>query len=247
MMTEIFPAIDIRNGMVVRLLKGDYNKMTVYGGTPRDMACSFDDMGAKYLHVVDLDGAREGEQKEKDAIKDMIKSTSLKVEIGGGIRTENQIVDYITMGAERVILGTIAVTDPDFTRRMIETYGSGIAIGVDIKEGKVAIKGWEELSGYSADEAFKIFCDMGVDTMICTDVSRDGAMKGIDVDFYKYLVDTYTSEYGCRFVASGGVTTMDDIKALSNIGLEGIIVGRAIYDGNIDLKEAIECCRNAQL
>ena len=245
-MTEIFPAIDIRKGMVVRLLKGNYDKMTVYGGTPGDMAYAFDDMGAKHLHVVDLDGAREGEQKEKNAITDMIKSTSLKVEIGGGIRTETQIIDYLSMGAERVILGTIAVTDPDFTRKMIETYGPGIAIGVDIKDGKVAIKGWEELSKYSADEAFKIFCDMGVDSMICTDVSRDGAMKGIDVDFYKYLVDTYTSEYGCKFVASGGVTTLEDIKALSNIGLEGIIVGRAIYDGNIDLREAIACCEAAQ-
>lgn len=246
-MTEIFPAIDIRDGMVVRLLKGDYDKMTVYGGTPVDMAFAFDDMGAKYLHVVDLDGAKEGMiAANRDDIKAMISGTGLKIEIGGGIRTENQIEDYLMMGVHRVILGTIAMTDLDFTKRVLSRYGSGIAVGIDIKDGYAAIKGWKELSSLRADEALKRMCDMGAETIICTDISKDGAMKGIDVDFYKSLVEKYTKEYGCNIVSSGGVTTLDDIAKLSTIGLEGIIVGRAIYDGSIALEDALRVCREVQ-
>ena len=240
--TKIFPAIDIRDGMVVRLLKGDYDKMTVYGGTPVDMAFTFDDMGAEWVHLVDLDGARDGESRVKDLVREIVRSTSLKVEIGGGIRDEIIIQDYLSMGVERVILGTIAMTDPEFTARMIDTYGPGIAVGIDIKDGYAAIKGWEELSKYTADEAFTMLCDMGADTIICTDVSKDGAMKGIDVDFYKGLVNKYTEKYGTGIVASGGVTSLDDIDALSRIGLEGIIIGRAIYDGSIHLEDAVRVC-----
>ncbi len=246
-MTELFPAIDIRNGMVVRLLHGDYSKMTVYGGTPVDMAFSFDDLGAKWLHVVDLDGAKDGNAQISEIIKKMTMGTSLNIEVGGGIRTETQIEDYLMMGVERVILGTIAMTDPDFTKRAIDTYGSGIAIGIDIKDGYAAIKGWNELSKLKADEAFKTLCDMGAETIICTDVSKDGAMNGIDVDFYSNLVDKYTGEYECGIVASGGVTSLDDVRKLSNIGLEGIIIGRAIYDGRIDFGEALSVCRDAQI
>lgn len=245
-MTELFPAIDIRNGMVVRLLHGDYEKMTVYGGTPVDMAFSFDDMGAKWLHVVDLDGAKDGNSLVKDIVKKMTAGTSLKIEVGGGIRTENQIEDYLMMGVERVIMGTIAMTDLEFTKRAISTYGGGIAIGIDIKDGYAAIKGWKELSDLKADDAFRILCDMGAESIICTDISRDGAMKGIDVSFYQNLVEKYTGEYGCGIVASGGVTDMEDIRKLSNIGLEGIIIGRAIYDGRIDFPEALRICEELQ-
>ncbi len=246
-MTEIFPAIDIRNGMVVRLLRGDYDKMTVYGGTPVDMAFSFDDIGANWLHVVDLDGAKDGDTKVKEIVKKMVAGTSLKIEIGGGIRTENQIEDYLMMGVERVILGTIAMTDLDFTKRVLDKYGPGIAIGIDIKDGYAAIKGWKELSEMTAEEAFDRLCDMGAESIICTDISKDGAMKGIDVKFYAGLVEKYTKRYGCGIVSSGGVTSIDDIKALSNIGLEGIIVGRAIYDGRIELKEALDVCYKNQM
>ena len=241
--TEIFPAIDIRSGMVVRLLRGDYDKMTVYGGTPVDMAFSFDDVGAKYLHVVDLDGAKDGTTEVKDIIKKMTQGTSLNIEIGGGIRTENQIEDYLMMGAYRVVLGTIAMTDLEFTKKVLDRYGSGIAIGIDIKDGYAAIRGWRELSPLKAEEAFERPCDMGAETIICTDVSRDGAMKGIDLDFYRSLVERYTGEYGCGIVASGGVTTIKDIEELSKIGLEGIIVGRSIYDGSIMLEDALRVCR----
>ena len=247
MITELFPAIDIREGMVVRLLHGDYNKMTVYGGTPVDMAFSFDDLGASWLHVVDLDGAKDGNNTVKDIIRKMTMGTSLKIEIGGGIRTFNQIEDYLMMGVERVILGTIAMTDPEFTKKALDTFGRGIAIGIDIKDGYAAIKGWKELSQLKAEEAFKKICDMGAETIICTDVGRDGAMKGIDVDFYVSLVEKYTLEYGCGIIASGGVTDLEDIRKLSNIGLEGIIIGRAIYDGRIDFKEALKVCAEAQM
>lgn len=245
-MTEIYPAIDIRQGMVVRLLKGDYQKMTVYGGTPVDMAYAFDDMGATHLHVVDLDGAKEGVSQVKDIVRSMASGTSLNIEVGGGIRTENQIEDYLLMGVQRVVLGTIAMTDLDFTERMIKKYGSGIAIGIDIKDGYAAIKGWEELSALTADEAFKRLCDIGAETIICTDVSKDGAMAGIDRDFYNGLVNKYTEEYGCGIVASGGVTSLDDVRNLSTIGLEGIIIGRAIYDGTLDLKEVLQTSREEQ-
>ena len=245
MKTEIFPAIDIRDGMVVRLLKGDYDKMTIYGGSPVEMAFAFDDMGANWLHVVDLDGAREGDTKVKDLVKDIVRNTSLKVEIGGGIRTQYQIEDYLAMGVERVILGTIAMTDLDFTSKAIETYGPGIAVGIDIKDGYAAIKGWEELSPYTKDQAFDLLCDMGVSSIICTDISRDGAMKGIDSEFYRSLVDKYTVTYGCNIVSSGGVTDLSDVEALLSIGLEGIIIGRAIYDGSIHLEDALRVCREA--
>ena len=246
-MTEIFPAIDIRDGMVVRLLQGDYDRMTVYGGTPVDIAFSFDDVGANWLHVVDLDGAKDGESKVKDIVKKMVQGTSLKIEVGGGIRTENQIEEYLMMGVERVILGTIAMTDLEFTKRVLDKYGPGVAIGIDVKDGYAAIKGWKELSSMTLYEAFDRLCDMGAESIICTDISKDGAMNGIDSDFYRDLVEKYTKTYGCGIVSSGGVTSIDDIRALSNIGLEGIIVGRAIYDGRIELREALDVCRETQV
>ena len=246
MKTEIFPAIDIRNGMVVRLLKGDYDKMTVYGDMPQGTAFNFEGAGAKWLHVVDLDGAREGSVTTKEIVRSMAKGTSLKIEIGGGIRNFVQIEDYLLMGVERVILGTIALTDTKFTKEALDKYGPGIAIGIDIKDGRAAIKGWEELSSYTQDEAFRMLCDMGATSIICTDISRDGAMKGIDVEFYQNLVDKYTKEYGCGIVASGGVTDIDDVRNLSNIGLEGIIIGRALYDGRISLEEAIKVCEEGK-
>ena len=243
--TNIFPAIDMRSGMVVRLLRGDYDKMTVYNDSPEEMAYTFEEAGAEYIHLVDLDGARSGES-EVIKIRDIIgriSAVGLKVEIGGGVRSEDRIVDYLYGGADRVILGTIAMTDPDFTREMIKKYRDKIAVGIDIKDGYAAIKGWEELSALTADEAFRMICDMGAETIICTDVSKDGAMKGIDDTFYGILVDKYTKEYGVGIVASGGVTDMRDIERLSPLGLEGIIIGRAIYDGSIVLSEAIEVCK----
>ena len=240
--TEIYPAIDMRMGMVVRLLQGNYDKMTVYNDSPEVMAYTFQDAGAKWVHMVDLDGARSGEA-EREKVREIIRRLSLaglKVEIGGGIRNETIIRDYLLEGAERVILGTVAMKDPEFTEKMIDKYGPGIAVGIDIKDGYAAINGWEELSEMKLEEAFDMVVKMGAETIICTDVSKDGAMKGIDASFYRDLVERYTLKYGVGIVASGGVTDITDIERLAPLGLEGIIVGRAIYDGRIILSEAIE-------
>lgn len=238
--TKLFPAIDMRGGMVVRLKQGDYNKMTAYGAGPVDMAYIFDECGAECLHLVDLDGAQTGVSHAVDTIKAIKKGTSMMIEIGGGIRTQDKIEEFLLAGADRVILGTVAMTDRVFTKRMIDTYGPGIAIGIDIKNGMAAIKGWTELSSMDGDTALKTICDMGAETIICTDVSRDGAMEGIDEGFYKGLVEKYTGEYGCGIIASGGVTTLNDIRRLSHIGLEGIIVGRALYDDAFTLEDALK-------
>ena len=166
MNTELFPAIDVKDGMVVRLLRGDYEKMTVYGDSPLEMAFIFEEHGANWLHLVDLDGARDGVTNTSKAVKTITSQTKLKLEVGGGIRTEYQIEDYLRLGVERVILGTAALTDLDFTKEMIKKYGPGIAVGIDVKDGYAAIKGWEEISGYTKDDAFKVFCDMGVDYIL---------------------------------------------------------------------------------
>ncbi|MBQ6663788.1 MAG: 1-(5-phosphoribosyl)-5-[Firmicutes bacterium] len=242
-MTELFPAIDMRGGSVVRLLQGDYEKMTVYNDSPLDMAYLFDDLGVKHLHLVDLDGAKDGRSEAINVARAIVNGTSLAVEIGGGIRTENDICDFLSLGVDRVILGTVAVTDPDFTMRMLETYGPGIAIGLDIRDGFCAIHGWKELSRFSLGEAIDLLAGAGAETFIVTDISRDGAMRGIDDGFYRRLVETYGAKYGCRFVASGGVTDLADIRRLAGFGLEGIITGRAIYDGRIDLAEALTLLR----
>ncbi len=245
--TEILPAIDMRMGMVVRLTQGNYDKMTVYNDSPESMAYTFGDAGANWVHLVDLDAARSGEA-EREKIGEIISNISgagLKVEIGGGIRSEKVIREYFLCGADRVVLGTIAMKDPDFAADMIERYGRGIAIGIDIKDGYAAIHGWEELSQYKMDDAFRMFGEMGAETIICTDVSKDGALKGIDERFYEDLVYRYTGQYGTGIIASGGVTDLEDIRRLSSLGLEGIIIGKAIYDGRIVLSDALEICRSA--
>ena len=188
---KIFPAIDLRNGDVVRLLKGDYNKMTVYGENPLEVAEEFEDAGAEYLHVVDLDGAIDGSQPNFAAVKDIIEGTGLKVEIGGGIRNEDIIVDYAQIGALRVIIGTMAIKDPEFTQQMIKKHGRNVAVGVDINDGKVAIKGWTEVTDKTVDEMCGELVDYGVRTMICTDISKDGAMEGTNIELYRRLQEEY--------------------------------------------------------
>lgn len=234
---KIFPAIDLRNGNVVRLLKGDYDKMTVYGEDPLAVARSFEEAGAEYLHVVDLDGAKDGNTPNFAAVRDIIEGTDLKVEIGGGIRSEEIVVDYAQIGALRVIIGTMAITDPEFTARMIRKHGKSVAVGVDISEGMVAIHGWTEVTSTSVDDIFQSLIDVGVRTIICTDISKDGAMEGTNMDLYRHLVE----EYGgyVDIIASGGVSTMEDLEHLNEIGVDGAIIGKALYTGAIDLAEAI--------
>lgn len=233
---KIFPAIDLREGKVVRLLKGDYDKMTVYGDDPVAAARKFADAGAEFLHVVDLDGAKEGATPNFQVVERLAAESGLKVEVGGGIRDEETIRKYIDAGVYRVILGTIAVKDPAFTAEMIGRYGEKIAVGVDISGRNVAIHGWTEVSSISVDEIFAKLCQDGVSCIICTDIAKDGAMEGTNRQLYRELSETYPVE----IVASGGVSSMDDILALREMGVYGAIIGKALYTGDIDLAEAIE-------
>ena len=233
---NIIPAIDLIGGQAVRLVKGDYDKVTVYSDDPAAVAESFERAGAKYLHVVDLDGAKDGTTANFETIKKIIKRTDLSVEVGGGIRTLERVRQYIEIGVDRVIIGTAAVTDPDFLREAVKLYGEKIVVGVDIKDGFVAIKGWLEISELSCKEFCKKLEDLGVKTIICTDISKDGMMSGTNRELYRELYD----EFELNIIASGGVSSMEDIAVLSNMGLFGAIVGKAIYTGAIELSDAIK-------
>ena len=232
---NIFPAIDLYDKKAVRLYKGDYAQMTVYSENPVGVAKTFEEQGAKYIHVVDLEGAKIGEPAHLDIVKSIAETTNLFIEIGGGIRSMETVEKYLSVGANRIILGTAAVTDEDFLKKALEKYGDKIAVGADIADGKIAIKGWIEKSEYTTDVFFEKMQSLGVKTIICTDISKDGAMKGTNRALYKEL----SEKYAVDIVASGGVSTIDDIKALSEMGVYGAIIGKAYYIGAIDLKEAI--------
>lgn len=232
---NIIPAIDLLGGKAVRLVKGDYEKVTVYSDDPAAVAESFERAGAKYLHVVDLDGAKDGTTANFETIKRIIERTCLSVEVGGGIRTLDKVRQYIDIGVDRVIIGTAAVTDPDFLSEAVSLYGERIVVGVDIKDGFVAIKGWLEISELSCKEFCKKLEAFGVKTIICTDISKDGMMSGTNRELYRELYD----EFELNIIASGGVSSMEDIAVLSNMGLFGAIVGKAIYTGAINLSDVI--------
>ncbi len=233
---HLFPAIDIIEGCAVRLLKGDYAQKTVYSETPVEVAKEFHQKGATYLHVVDLEGAKSGDTPNLETIREIVKESGLLVEVGGGIRSEEVIKRYLEIGVFRVILGTAAVSDPVFLQNMVDTYGDKIAVGVDVKDGFVAIKGWTELSQESCFDFCKKLQDMGVATIICTDISKDGLLAGTNIELYKELSEKFSVD----IVASGGVTTIDDVKTLSDMNLYGAILGKALYTGNIDLAEAVK-------
>ena len=236
----ILPAIDLYNGSAVRPTKGDYNKMTVYSGNPAGVAEKFQKLGAEYLHVVDLEGAKDGTTANFDVVKSIIDKTGMKIEIGGGIRNDEVIKKYIDAGAARVILGTAAVKDSLFLQRAVDLYGDKIAVGVDIKEGFVAVKGWLEVT---EAECFS-FCSglekIGVKTVICTDISKDGMMGGTNLELYKKL----NSSFDINIIASGGVSSIEDIKTLASMNMYGAIVGKAVYENTINLEEAIAAAGN---
>ncbi len=232
---NIFPAIDLIGGKAVRLLKGDYDKVTVYSDDPVSVAKSFEAAGASFLHLVDLDGAKDGTTANFDTIKNIIENTNLSVEVGGGIRTIERIEKYVNIGVDRVILGTAAVTDPEFLENAVRRFGEKVVVGVDIKDGYVAIKGWTEVSELSCMDFCQKLEDLGVKTVICTDISKDGMMSGTNRELYRELY----SKFGLNIVASGGVSSMDDVEALSKMGIFGAIVGKALYTGAIDLSTAI--------
>ncbi len=232
---NIIPAIDLIGGKAVRLVKGDYDKVTVYNDDPVSVAKEFEKAGAKYLHVVDLDGAKDGTCANFDTIKRITENTSLSVEVGGGIRTLERVKNYIDIGVDRVIIGTAAVTDPEFLCEAVKAYGEKIVVGVDIKDGYVAIKGWLETSELSCFDFCANLEQLGVNTIICTDISKDGMMSGTNRELYRELYDRFE----LNIIASGGVSSMEDISVLSNMGLFGAIVGKALYTGAIDLSDAI--------
>ncbi len=235
----ILPAIDLYDKKAVRLYKGDYNEMTVYSNNPIEIARKFEECGATFIHMVDLEGAKNGTTPNIDEVRKVVEYTNLAVEIGGGIRDEETVKKYIDLGVTRVILGTAAVTDDDFLRKTVSKYKEAIAVGVDLKDGYVAIKGWTEKSALTADEFFAHLADIGVKTVICTDISKDGAMQGTNRELYKYL----SEKYPMNIVASGGVSSLDDIKALREMNLYGAILGKAYYVGAVDLKEAVEAAK----
>ena len=232
---QIFPAIDLRGGQVVRLYQGDYDKMTVYGQDPCAAARDFLAAGAGYLHVVDLDGAKDGTLANFDSIAAIAKQGGLYMEVGGGIRTEDRIKQYLDLGVGRCILGTIAVKDFDFTVRMARKYGDKIAVGVDARDGYVAVSGWRELSEERGVDFCRRLFGAGVRTVIYTDISRDGAERGANLDIYRGLAEIR----GLNVTASGGVGSIAELKALQAIGTHAAILGKALYTGRLDLKAVI--------
>lgn len=233
---KIFPAIDLYEGKAVRLLKGNYNDLTVYSENPIEIALDFQKQGATELHTVDLEGARDGGTPNIDIIKSFVENTSLNVEVGGGIRSMQTVDAYLNAGVSRVILGTAAVTDEAFLIEAVKKWGNKIAVGADIKDGKVAIKGWVEKSEYGTFEFFEKLEKIGVSTVICTDISKDGAMQGTNRELYKEL----SERFSVNIIASGGVSTLDDIKALNEMNLYGAIIGKAYYTGAIKITDALE-------
>lgn len=235
----IFPAIDLYQGKAVRLFKGDYEQMTVYSEHPEDIAKDFAAQGAAHIHLVDLEGAREGNTPNMETILRIRRESGLFCEIGGGIRSIDVVDRYLSAGLDRVILGTAAVEDEEFLREAVGLYGEKIAVGVDVKDGMVAVKGWTERSRFE----FLPFCmhmaELGVRTLICTDISRDGAMKGANRELYREL----SEKVELQIVASGGVSSLEDVVSLREMGLYGTIIGKAYYTGAIDLRKAIEAAK----
>lgn len=236
---KIFPAIDLYEGKAVRLYKGDYAQMTVYSEDPVSVAQMFYSQGASCLHLVDLEGAKTGTTPNLNVVSAIVSKTELFTEVGGGIRSMDTIRTYIDHGVNRVILGTAAVTNEEFLLKAIREYGDRIAVGVDIRDGYVAIKGWTEKSQYTFESFCSKMLQLGVKTLICTDISRDGAMRGTNLELYQKL----SSSYQMDIIASGGVSSLDDIRALRSMDLYGAIIGKAYYTGAIDLRQAIEVAK----
>ncbi len=235
----LFPAIDLYAGKAVRLLHGDYRDMTVYSEYPLEIALDFERQGARYIHMVDLEGAKDGTTPNLSVVEQVARETELFVEVGGGIRTMKTVDRYLSCGVSRVILGTAAVTDPAFLQEAVKTYGAQISVGADVRDGYIAIKGWLESSSYTLETFLDSMQKIGVRHVICTDISKDGAMRGTNLALYREL----SHKYALDLTASGGVSTLEDVKALRDMGLYGAIIGKAYYNGAINLKEAIEVAK----
>lgn len=235
----IYPAIDLYEGRAVRLFKGDYNKMTIYSGRPAELAAGFRNAGAERLHLVDLEGARTGETPNLETVKSIVRESGLFAEVGGGIRSLKTAETYLNSGIGRVILGTAAVKDPKFLAEAAAEFGEKVAVGIDLADGFVAIRGWTERTRLTAEEFCSQMEQLGIKTVICTDISRDGALKGANIGLYAEL----SRRYSLDLIASGGVSTLEDVRRLRELGLHGAIVGKALYEGALDLKECIEAAK----
>lgn len=235
----LFPAIDLYEGKAVRLLKGEYDKMTIYSEHPEEIAEDFYNQGARHIHIVDLEGAKDGTTPNISVVEKIIKKTPMFSEIGGGIRNIETVEKYLSIGVDRVILGTAAVNDEAFLIEAVKRFGDKIAVGVDVKDGYVAIKGWTEKSEFTCFDFCQKMKDIGVKTIICTDISKDGAMQGTNHELYKEL----SERFDMQITASGGVSSIDDVERLSNLGIYGAIIGKAYYTGAISIKQAIEVAK----
>ena len=235
---NIYPAIDLRDGKVVRLYQGDYDQMTVYQEDPVDVARSFKAAGADYLHLVDLDGAKDGELVNFDTIKAIVEDVDMFVEVGGGIRDEERIKQYLDLGVGRVILGTIAVKDREFLEKMVSVYGERIAVGVDARDDRVAINGWKEITDIDSFEFCEYLRDIGVKAVIYTDISRDGGLQGTNMEVYRKLQEIQ----GLEITASGGISFIEEIAELKNVTAAAIL-GKALYSGLLDLAQAVEMAK----
>lgn len=236
---RIFPAIDLYGGCAVRLYKGLYSDMTVYSEDPASVAEDFLRAGAEYIHIVDLEGAKDGTTPNLDTVRKIIERTGLFAEVGGGIRSMDALEKYFSVGVSRAILGTAAVNDESFLLSALAKYGEKIAVGADVKDGYIAIKGWTEKSLYTLDAFLDKMQSIGVKTVICTDISKDGAMIGTNREMYRALSEKYSID----IIASGGVSSLDDVTALRDMGVYGAIIGKAYYTGAIDLATAIKEAR----
>lgn len=232
---EIWPAIDLLDGQAVRLTKGDYEQVKVYFKDPAEILRFFEEAGAKHLHVVDLDGARKGTCENFETIERLCRESSMEIEVGGGIRDLERIEKYLELGVSRVILGTAAVEDPELLRSAVKRYGRSIVVGVDARDGKVAIRGWEDVQPLDALEFCQECAHAGVSHIIYTDIAKDGMLSGTNIPLYKTLHD----EVPCSITASGGVTDISELVKLKEIGTEAVIIGKALYEGRMDLKEAL--------
>ena len=235
----VLPAIDLYGGKAVRLYKGDYDQMTVYSENPAAVAQDFRSAGAEWIHMVDLEGARDGGTPNLESVSRVVRESGLKVEIGGGIRDRETIDRYMACGVSRVILGTAAVQNEALVRQAVDAYGEKLAVGADVKDGYIAIKGWLERAAVTLEDFLSRMQGLGVRTVICTDISRDGAMRGTNLALYGRL----SRQVSMQLIASGGVSNLEDIRALKEMGLYGAIVGKAYYTGAINLAEAIEVAR----
>ncbi len=240
---NILPAIDLLGGCAVRLLRGDYAQMTTYSDDPSAVARDFAARGAEWLHLVDLDGAKSGGTPNADTVAAIAQAGRLKIEIGGGVRSVEVIERYLSLGVERVILGTAAITDPSLLESAAREYGAHLAVGVDLRDGKVAIKGWTETSPIDGFDFIARLEQLGIGTVIVTDISRDGAMRGTNLDLYRELSDSFS----LNVIASGGVSSLDDVRALCRIGVSGAILGRALYTGDLVLEEALAAAKGESI